>query len=66
MVLTFGRGSPKEHSCEMISKSIKLFSRRSRLKVFSLLLSLVAIMLNRVEQFEQCWYRGQPRTIPMK
>ena len=27
-----GRGSPKEHFCEIISKSVHWFGRRSRLK----------------------------------
>ena len=45
-----GRGSPKEHSCEIISKSIHWF-RRSRLKVF-LFLALVAILFNGEEIFE--------------
>ena len=32
----FGRGSPKEHACKIISKSIHWFRRRSRSKVFML------------------------------
>ena len=31
-----GRQSPKEHSCEIISKSVHPFSRRSHLKLFSI------------------------------
>ena len=50
----FGRGSPKKHSSEIISKSIYWFRRRSRLKVF-LFLALVAILFNGAEQFEQFW-----------
>ena len=30
----FGRGSPKKHSCIIISKSIFFFRKKSRLKVF--------------------------------
>ena len=50
----FGRGSSKEHSCEIISKSIHWFRRRNRLKVF-LFLALVAILFNEAERFEQFW-----------
>ena len=32
----FGRGLAKEHFCEIISKSVHRFSRRSRLKLFSI------------------------------
>ena len=32
----FGREIPKETSCEIISKPIDRFSRRSRLKLFSI------------------------------
>ena len=32
----FGRGLAKEHFCEIISKSVHLFSRGSRLKLFSI------------------------------
>ena len=32
----FGRGLPMEHSCEIILKSVHLFSRRSCLKLFSI------------------------------
>ena len=32
--IIFGRGSPKELSCEIISKSVHRFSRRNRLKLF--------------------------------
>ena len=50
----FGRGSPKKHSCIIISKSIFWFKSRSRLKVF-LFLALAAILFNGAEQFEQFW-----------
>ena len=50
----FGRGSPKKHSCIIISKSILWFRRRSRLKVF-LCLALAAILFNGVELLEQFW-----------
>ena len=42
-----GRGSPKEHSCEIISKSVHWFSIRSHLKVFFLFLALAAILFRR-------------------
>ena len=48
----FGRLSLKEHSCEIISKSMHRLRRRSRLKVF-LFLALAAILFNGAEQFEQ-------------
>ena len=32
----FGRELPKEPSCEIISKSVNPFSRRMRLKLFSI------------------------------
>ena len=48
----FFRGSPKEHSCIIISKSIFWFRRRSSLKVF-IFLALAAILFNVAERFEQ-------------
>ena len=52
----FGRQSPKEHSCTIISKSMHWLRsrRRSRLKVF-LFLALVAILFHEAEPFEQFW-----------
>ena len=50
----FGRKSAKEHSCEIISKSMHKLRGRSRLKVF-LFLALVAILFNGAEWFEQFW-----------
>ena len=50
----FWKGSPKTHSCIIISKSIFWFRRRSRLKVF-LFLALAAILFNGAELFEQFW-----------
>ena len=50
----FGRGSPKEPSCKIISKSLNWLRRRSRLKVF-LFLALAAILFNGAERFEQFW-----------
>ena len=32
----FGRGLPKEHSCEIVSKSVHWFNRRSHLSFFSI------------------------------
>ena len=60
-----GRGSPENHSCIIISKSIFWFRRRSRLKVF-LILALAAILFNGAELFEQFWYKGHPRNLPVK
>ena len=36
---SFGRGSPKEHFCKTISKSMHWLRKRSRLKGFSILSS---------------------------
>ena len=54
----FGRGSPKEPSCKIISKSMHWLRRRSRLKVF-LFLALEAILFNGAERFEQ--FRQSPK-----
>ena len=51
---SFGRGITKEHSSEIISKSVHRFSRRNRLKLF-LLIALAAILFNVAELFEQFW-----------
>ena len=50
----FGRGLAKKHFCEIISKSVYQFSRRSCSKLF-LFIALAAILFNRPEQFEQFW-----------
>ena len=50
----FGRGSPKEPSCKIISKSMRWLRRRSRSKDF-LFLAPVAILFNGAERFEQFW-----------
>ena len=50
----FGRGSSKEHSCEIISKSIQWPRRRCHFKVF-LCLALAAILFSRAELFRQFW-----------
>ena len=50
----FGRGSPKEHSYIIVSKSMNWLRRRSQLKVF-LFLALAAILFNGAEQFGQFW-----------
>ena len=47
---SFGRLSPKEHSCIIILKSMNWLRRRSRLKVF-LFLALAAILFNGAERF---------------
>ena len=51
----FGRQSPKEHSCEIISKSVHRFSRRSRLQLFFLFIALAAVLFSGAESFEQFW-----------
>ena len=50
----FGRGLPKEASCEIISRSVHRFSR-SCLKVFFLFIALAAILFNGAKRFEQFW-----------
>ena len=50
----FGGGSPKEHSCEIITKSVKPFWRRTLLKVF-LVLALMAPLFNEAELFKKFW-----------
>ena len=50
----FGGGLAKEHLCEIISKSVHRFSRRSHLKVL-LFIALAAILFNRAERLEQFW-----------
>ena len=59
----FGRELPKEPSCEIISKSVNPFSRRSRLKLFFLFIALVAILFNGAEPFEQFWLSGSQETF---
>ena len=49
----FGRGSPKEHFCEIILKSGHL-PRRCLLKVFQFL-ALAAILCSGAIRFEQFW-----------
>ena len=49
-----GRGLAKEHSCEMILKSVHWFSTRSCLKLFSI--ALAAILFKGVERLEHFWY----------
>ena len=48
----FGRGSPKEHFCEIILKSGNWPRKRCRLKVF-LFLALAVILFIGVEPFYQ-------------
>ena len=50
----FSRELPKEASCEIISKSVHQFSRRSRLKHF-LFIALAEILFNKAKSFEQFW-----------
>ena len=49
----FGRELPKEHSCEIISKSVHRFSRKNAFKAFFLFIALANILFNGVELFEQ-------------
>ena len=49
-----GKGSHEEYCCEMNSKSIYPFGRRSRLKVF-LVLVLAELLFTGPELFEQEW-----------
>ena len=48
---TFGRGSPKEHFCEIILKSVQWSRRRCHLKVFFLFFALVAILFTEAIPF---------------
>ena len=58
---------PKEHSCEIISKPIHPFKRRSSLKVVLVVVVVVVVVVvivvlpatfcSRVERFEQFWKR---------
>ena len=50
----FGRGSSKEHSCDIILKSVHCSRRRCHLKVF-LLLALAAVLFSGAEPFKQFW-----------
>ena len=45
-----------EHFCEIISKSVHRFSRRSCLKLFFLFIALAAILFDRAERLEHFWY----------
>ena len=45
--------SPQEHSCEIISNSGHRFSKRSRLKLFSIYSPGGHFVFNRAEWFEQ-------------
>ena len=49
---SFGRQSPKEHSCIIISKSMHWLKRRSQLKVFLSFISGGHLVLNGAERFE--------------
>ena len=48
----FGRGSPKEHSCEIISKSATDLAEEVVKSIF-LFIALAAILFNVAEIFEQ-------------
>ena len=48
---SFGRGSPKEHFCEIILKSGHWPRGRCRLKFFFLFLALEAILFSGAEPF---------------
>ena len=50
----FGRGSPKEHSCEIISKSVNDLAEEVVKSLF-LFIALAAILFDIAESFEQFW-----------
>ena len=50
----FGRGLPKEHSCEIILKSAHWFKQKM-FEVFFLFIALAAILFDGVKWFEQFW-----------
>ena len=52
----FGRQSPKEHSCEIISKSSTALAVEVVKSLF-LFIALAAILFDIAELFEQFWYR---------
>ena len=61
----FCRQSPKEHSCEIISKSVNGFSRRSRLKLISIY-SPGGHLVPRSGIVLAILVEGHPRNIPVK
>ena len=58
----FDRGSPQEHFCEIILKSVKPFWRRGRLMFFfsSIFLALVAILV-RLRNYLNIFGTGSPK-----
>ena len=50
----FGRQSPKEHSCKIISKSVHSLAEEVVKSIF-LFIALAAILFNVAESFEQFW-----------
>ena len=61
----FGRGSPKEPSCVIISKSIFWFRRRRRLKVLSIF-SSGGHLVQRSKKVRAIMVDSHLRNIPMK
>ena len=49
----FGRGLPKEHSCEIVSKSILWFNSRSDLSFFSIC-SRGSLTVSKNAMYENC------------
>ena len=49
----FGRQSPKQHSCIIISKSDAMVKEEKSFKRFSIFFALAAILFNGEERFEQ-------------
>ena len=62
--LTFSRELPNEPSCEMNSKSVNQFSRKS-FKAFFLLIALAIILLKNAERFEAIFVDSHQRNIPV-
>ena len=52
----FGGRSAEEHSCDIVSKYVHWFSRRSGFKLFFLFIALVAILFNRVELLQYFFF----------
>ena len=58
----FGRQSPKEHSCEIISKSVTNLAEEVVKSIF-LFIALAAILFNLAEFFEHFWLRVTQETF---
>ena len=51
----FGRQSPKEHFCEIISKKLSTHLAEEVVKSLFLFIALAAILFNAAKLFEQFW-----------